>query len=131
MQDIIVQQATRSYVIRFESEHALIYSRLYGFFDVEFEQQYHRDFFRMLEMCSKTAVNLLVDTRDYPPQSKDVQEIRQQIIHKLADYHVLRLAYIVDNALSRLQSKRLTRNETNIQIALFDSESEAREWLEQ
>jgi hypothetical protein len=72
---------------------------------------------------------LLVDAREYPPQTKEVQEIRQQIIHKLHEYNVVKLAYVVEKALSRLQSERLTRDASEIQVAFFESEVEARKWL--
>ncbi len=129
MDEIVVEQEQRGYVIRFEEEHAVLYTRLYGVFDVEFEQRYHDDYFKVLEKLQKPKLYLLVDSREYPPQTKDVQKIRQKIIHKLRDYNVVKLAYIVNKALSRLQSKRLTREESKYQVAFFESEAEARRWL--
>ena len=129
MDEIVVEEGRRGYAIRFEEKHALLYSRLYGFFDVNFEQRYHDDYFQVLEKLQAQKLYLLADTREFPPQSKDVQEIRHKIIHKLHDYNVVKLAYIVEHALSRLQSERLTSDESNIRVAFFDSEAEARKWL--
>lgn len=129
MNEIVVEQERRGYVIRFEEEHSVVYTRLYGFFDVDFEQQYHNDFFKILEKNRQPQLYLLTDTTGYPAQSKEVQEIRHQIIQRLHDYNVVKLAYIVKKALSRLQSERLTRNEAGLQVAFFESEAEARKWL--
>jgi hypothetical protein len=129
MDEIVVEQGQRGYVIRFEKEYSVLYSRLYGFFDVNFEQRYRDDYFQVLEKLQTQKLYLLADTREFPPQSKDVQEIRHQIIHKLHDYNVVKLAYIVERALSRLQSERLTSDESNVQVAFFESEAEARKWL--
>jgi hypothetical protein len=129
MDEIVVEQTQRGYLIRFEEEHSLLYNRLYGFFDADFEWQYHNDFFTFLEKIQKPQIYVLADTTAYPPQSKAVQEIRHQIIHKLPDYNVVKLAYIVEKALSRLQSERLTRDKPELQVAFFESEAEARAWL--
>jgi hypothetical protein len=129
MNDIIVKEEQRGYSIRVEHPQHIMYSKLYGFFDSRFEHQYHDDFFRVLETVHAPEIALLVDTTEYPPQSKEVQEIRQQIIHKLAEYHVKKLAYIVAKALSRLQSERLTKQASALKVAFFESEEEARAWL--
>ena len=129
MKDIIVEQEHRGYVIQVEPEHALIHSRLYGFFDVDFEKQYYDDYFQVLNRFQKLELYLLVDTRAYPPQSKEVQEIRQQLLHKLSNYHVVKIAYLVEQVLSRLQSERLSRKESSFQTAFFKTEDEARAWL--
>ena len=129
MNDIVVKEEQRGYSIHVDQAHNVVYSKLYGFFDSHFEHQYHDDFFRVLEKLHGSEVSLLVDTTEYPPQSREVQEIRQQIIHKLAGYHVRKLAYVVAKALSRLQSERLTKHESGLKVAFFESEEEARAWL--
>lgn len=129
MNDIVVQEEQRGYSIHVDQPHRLICCKLYGFFDSCFERQYHDDFFRVLASLHVPEVFLLVDTTKYPPQSKDVQEIRQRIIHRLAEYHVKKLAYVVVKVISRLQSERLAKRETKLEVAFFESEEKARAWL--
>ncbi|GAK57635.1 hypothetical protein U27_04602 [Candidatus Vecturithrix granuli] len=129
MNDIVVKEEQRGYSIHVEPLHRLITCKLYGFFDSRFERQYHDDFFRVLASLHVPEVFLLVDTTEYPPQSKEVQEIRQRIIHKLAEYHVTKLAYVAAKALNRLQSERLAKQKSEVKIAFFKSEEEARAWL--
>lgn len=129
MNDIVVKEEQRGYSIHVDRPHHLIYCKLYGFFDSGFERQYHDDFFRVLSSLHVPEVFLLVDTTEYPPQSEDVQEIRQRIIHRLAKHHVTKLAYVAKNILGRLQSERLAKREATLEVAFFESEEKARAWL--
>lgn len=129
MNDIVVKEEQRGYSIHVDQSYNLITCKLYGFFDSRFEHQYHDDFFRVLASLHVPEVLLIVDTTEYPPQSKDVQEIRQQIIHRLAEYHVTKLAYVAAKVLGRLQSERLAKKEAKLEIAFFESEEKARAWL--
>ena len=129
MKDIVVEQEHRGYVIRVEADHSVIHSRLYGFFDVDFETQYYNDYCQVLDAFPHSKLYLLVDTRAYPPQSKAVQEIRQKLFQKLSGYPVVKIAYLVEQVLSRLQSERLSRDASRFQAAFFKSEDEARAWL--
>ena len=129
MNDIVVKEEQRGYSIHADQPHNLITCKLYGFFDGPFERRYHDDFFRVLASLHVPEVLLIVDTTEYPPQSKEVQEIRQQIIHRLVEYHVTKLAYVAEKVLSRLQSERLAKKEAKLEIAFFESEEKARAWL--
>jgi hypothetical protein len=121
----------KGYEITFDRAKNIIKARLWGFWDAGLGKQYIKAFEEKIQEVIPTGKewSLLVDITKFAAQPREVQRLFSEGMTFAKQHGVKKTARIVASTTTQLQFERLSKEANLAEIAFFQSEEEALQWL--
>ncbi len=121
----------KGYDISIDMNTKILTLRAWGLWDKDIAEQYLQEYKQKVNQISADGPPwyVLVDYREFPAQTREVQEYVKQALTFAIEHKVTKQARVVPNMVTSMQIKRLS-DETGLpENAHFSSEQEAIDWL--
>ncbi len=121
----------KGYELSIDRKNKVVTIRGWGLWDKELAQTYLEEYKKKATEISAGGAPwyVLVDYRDFPAQTREVQEIVKKAMRFSRDHGVRKQARVVPDMVTSMQIKRLSEETGLPENAHFASETEALQWL--
>jgi hypothetical protein len=123
-------QVGRGFELVTDTRRRVLKVKLWGLWDAKIAADYRAQGLECVREMGSDPWSVLLDARLFPAQAEEVSRVRVELMTIASRTGMRRMASLVGTAVGKLQTSRLVDEGQVREVAFFDDEEDALEWLD-